>query len=64
MSIRQAFAEGNAMGKGPVVLHLPQSAISAIRELAATGEEAFIKLQNNMYRCVGKEAGRGNRGLA
>ncbi len=50
MSLKKAYAEGNALGKGPLVFHMPQSMINTIRARAALGEPAFAALELAMFR--------------
>jgi len=40
-----AIAEGNALGKGPVVFELPSSGIALIRGRAALGDPVFMQLE-------------------
>lgn len=42
----EAMAEGNALGKGPVVFEVHQSAIEIIRRLAASALSLCAVLQN------------------
>lgn len=50
MAVAAAVAEGNALGKGPVVFALPPSAVAAVRSRAAAGQAPFQQLLSNMYR--------------
>jgi chromate transporter len=40
-----AIAEGNALGKGPVVFELPPSGIALVRARAAVGDPVFMQLE-------------------
>ena len=40
-----AIAEGNALGKGPVVFELPPSGIALVRARAALGDPVFMQLE-------------------
>lgn len=40
-----AIAEGNALGKGPVVFELPPAGIANIRDRAAAGDPSFMQLE-------------------
>ena len=40
-----AIAEGNALGKGPVVFELPPSGIALVRGRAAAGDPVFMQLE-------------------
>lgn len=40
-----AIAEGNALGKGPVVFELPLSGVALIRSRAAEGDPVFMQLE-------------------
>lgn len=51
MSIRAARAEGNALGKGPLVFHMRPRLIAAMRAAAATGDTAAASLELSMFRC-------------
>ncbi|KAG2490363.1 hypothetical protein HYH03_011165 [Edaphochlamys debaryana] len=53
MAVASAVAEGNALGKGPVVFALSSAAIAAVRSRAAAGHPEFQLLLLNMYRLVG-----------
>ncbi|BDA42347.1 probable Na(+)/H(+) antiporter NhaH at N-terminal half [Coccomyxa sp. Obi] len=46
----EAMAEGNALGKGPVVFEVHQSAIEIIRRLAANGDATFQQVEVDMFR--------------
>ncbi|CAL5219904.1 g1831 [Coccomyxa viridis] len=46
----EARAEGNALGKGPVVFEVHQSAIEIIRKLAARGDAMFQQVEVDMFR--------------
>ena len=50
MSIRLAVAEGNALGKGPLVFHLRPPLIATICTRAAMGDVAAQGLERNMFR--------------
>ncbi len=52
MAVAAAVAEGNALGKGPVVFALPPAAVAAVRSRAAAGQAPFQQLLSNMYRWV------------
>ena len=54
--VRVAYAEGNALGKGPVLFQLTQESIVKLRREAAAGNEDLRKLELSMFRC---EGGRG-----
>ncbi len=43
-------AQGNALARGPVVLHLPMRVLAAVRERAARGDPAFQDLQVSRRR--------------
>ena len=45
-----AVAEGNALGKGPLVLHVPQSAVDELRARSAAGSAAFQQAEVDMFR--------------
>lgn len=53
MSIRLAIAEGNALGKGPLVFHIRPPLIAAICVKAARGDEDAQILERALFRCVG-----------
>lgn len=46
-----AVAVSNAFGKGPIVFHIPQSAIDRIRERAMEGDSDFQQLHLDLHRC-------------
>ena len=43
-----AIAEGNALGKGPVVFELPPNGIALVRARAAAGDPVFMQLEVRM----------------
>lgn len=43
-------AEGNALGKGPLVLHVPQSAVDELRARSAASSAAFQQAEVDMFR--------------
>jgi hypothetical protein len=45
-----AIAEGNALGKGPVVFHVPQHMVQRIQSLAASGDVDMIGLEEELAR--------------
>ena len=45
-----AVAEGNALGKGPLVLHIPQSAVDELRARSAAGSAACQQAEVDMFR--------------
>lgn len=45
-----AIAEGNALGKGPVVFHVPQSVVVRIRAAAARGKPEMVALEDDLLR--------------
>jgi len=45
-----AIAEGNALGKGPVVFELPPAGIANIRDRAAAGDPSFMQLEVDLFR--------------
>ena len=51
--VRVAYAEGNALGKGPVLFQLTQESIVKLRREAAAGNEDLRKLELSMFRCEG-----------
>ncbi|GLI64224.1 hypothetical protein VaNZ11_007422 [Volvox africanus] len=53
MAVSEAVAEGNTLGKGPVVFVLPPAAVATVRARAAAGWSPFQALLLNMYRLVG-----------
>ncbi|GIL45384.1 hypothetical protein Vafri_2634, partial [Volvox africanus] len=53
MAVSGAVAEGNTLGKGPVVFVLPAAAVATVRARAAAGWSPFQALLLNMYRLVG-----------
>ena len=52
LAIVEAVAEGNALGKGPVVFALPPPVMRHFLAAAAAGDPGFAALRLNMYRCV------------
>ena len=52
MSICTAIAEGNALGKGPLVFHLRPPLIAEMRKRAAAGDPEFKALELSMFRPV------------
>ena len=48
--MRVAYAEGNALGKGPVLFHLSQEAIDEMRRRAKEGDAPLGELQLSMFR--------------
>jgi hypothetical protein len=45
-----AVAEGSTLGRGPLVLHVPQAAVDALRARSAAGEPAFQQVEVDMWR--------------
>jgi hypothetical protein len=45
-----AIAEGNALGKGPVVFHIPQQVVQRIQTAAANGDGDLIGLEEELAR--------------
>lgn len=45
-----ALAEGNMMGKGPVVLHVPQTVVAKLTMGAAVGDAAMVRLEEELLR--------------
>ena len=45
-----AYAEGNALGKGPVLFQLSQESIQKMRKLSAAGNSDLKQLELRMYR--------------
>jgi hypothetical protein len=45
-----AIAEGNALGKGPVVFHVPQQVVQRIQTAAAEGDGDMIGLEEELAR--------------
>ena len=52
LAVRAAYAEGNALGKGPVVFHLPQQVISELRARSNAGDAPLKQLEMRMFRYV------------
>ncbi len=50
LAIVDAVAEGNALGKGPVVFGLPPAIMQHVLAAAAAGDPGFCALRLNMYR--------------
>ncbi|KXZ50130.1 hypothetical protein GPECTOR_17g1003 [Gonium pectorale] len=50
MAVASAVAEGNSLGKGPVVFALSPAAVQYLRARAAAGQPDFALLMLNMYR--------------
>jgi len=50
MSIRLAVAEGNALGKGPLVYHMRPHLIAAICVKSARGDEDAQVLERALFR--------------
>ncbi|KAL4858875.1 Protein ACTIVITY OF BC1 COMPLEX KINASE 3 [Chlorella vulgaris] len=48
-----AVAEANAMHKGPLIFHLPQSVVHSIEQRAAAGGHTFAQLQLDLFRVAG-----------
>ena len=45
-----AVAEGSTLGRGPLVLHVPQAAVDALRARSAAGEPVFQQVEVDMWR--------------
>jgi len=43
-------ARGNPLGKGPVLMHIPQYVVNEIRKRAADGVLQFLQLETNLFR--------------
>eukprot|EP00798_Chlamydomonas_sp_ICE-L_P030883 gene30883-35931_t len=52
-AVRAAYAEANALGKGPVVFHLPQAMVQNVKLLSAGGNVHMKQLELRMYRMAG-----------
>ena len=52
--VRVAYAEGNALGKGPVLFQLPQESIQKMRRHAAAGNDDLRQLELSMYRYLAR----------
>ncbi|PRW44236.1 Sodium hydrogen exchanger 7 [Chlorella sorokiniana] len=48
-----AIAEANALHKGPVVFHIPQSVMRRVRQRAAAGDHDFAQLALDLFRVAG-----------
>ncbi|KAG1664314.1 hypothetical protein FOA52_005712 [Chlamydomonas sp. UWO 241] len=51
--IREAYAEGNALGKGPVLFHVSQDAVVAMHAAARAGDPHLAQLALSMFRLAG-----------
>lgn len=45
-------ARGNPMGKGPVLMHIPQYVVNEIRKRSADGNRQFKQVELNLFRCA------------
>ena len=45
-----AVAEGSTLGRGPLVLHVPQAAVDALRARSSAGVSAFQQVEVDMWR--------------
>ena len=54
-----AVAEGNALGKGPVLFHLPQHTARTLRSQAAAGDADAVALESSLCRLAGVYAIQG-----
>lgn len=53
MNLLSVTAVGSALGRGPVLLHLPPRLLDMIRDKAAHGMPDFVQLQVNLMRQAG-----------
>jgi hypothetical protein len=53
-----AHAEGNALGRGPVLLHLPDRLLRVVKDRAAAGDEEMRDLLVQAYRQVATQVRR------
>lgn len=58
--VTEAVAQGNALGKGPVLFCLGSKGLRRLAAAAAAGDPAFQQLELDMYRLAG---GCGDRGV-